>query len=166
MRRLTDYQDSSIFVQRSAKHKDFENATYLMEIQDHSYLQDSNYVDFFEFIGINMEEIKEDTRYVIGNKSEGFQYYDSFGVLGDITHTKFGEVSLERVDGIEYESDEWYSVCVDGVRCFNTSPSDATGMRFYFIIDNVKDYFYFNDNFFFEPDISIVEYLEQQECFD
>lgn len=166
MRRMTDYQDSSIFVQRSAKHKDFENATYLMEIQDNSYLQDSDYVDFFEFIGINMEEIKGDTRYVIGNKSEGFQYYDSFGVLGDITHTNVGDVSLERVDGTDYESDEWYSVCVDGVRCFNTSPSDTTGMRFYFIIDNVKDYFYFNDNFFFEPDISIVEYLEQQEIFD
>lgn len=73
--RLSELKDESIYIVRSAQYKDFLDKDFEFEINDRSILQNQNYLDLFEYMGINPDSITEDVRYIHCNPGQGRYEY-------------------------------------------------------------------------------------------
>lgn len=69
-RKLAQLRDESIFIQRSARYKDFLEHTFVIEINGKDVLKDPDYIDLLEYIGVDTALITEDVRFVIAEPSK------------------------------------------------------------------------------------------------
>lgn len=110
------HENSNIFVRRSVQYKDFFERSFLIEINDHALLQDSDYSDFLKYIGIDVSSITEDIHFILVNPAEGkAEYLPSLYEEEKPGETCIGRLSFSKLrEGV-------YDVKVNGVECHNIS---------------------------------------------
>ena len=108
------YENSNIFIRRSTQYKDFSECSFLIEINNHDLLRDSEYSDFLEYIGVDISAVTEDVHFILVGP-EKTEYLPELYEEEGPGETCIGRLSFSRLrEGI-------YDVKVNGVECYNTT---------------------------------------------
>ena len=119
---LTDNQ----FINQSYKYENWNESLVGIEINDKSYLEDPEYLEFFEYMGIDPAGVTDDIKYIVCDPGvKKVEYIDSSFAPGDCLDGELGRITLERCDGRGYDYDEDNSLCIDGKHLLMTSPIDV-----------------------------------------
>lgn len=112
--RLKDVKDESIFVRRSSQLKHFkESDVFIMLNNRDEVLEDSDYIEFFEYIGINGYEIPEDCNTILYNHETGeTQFLNMQLTEGTETETIIGTLSFAKMKDKNYYSENDFTVIV------------------------------------------------------
>lgn len=111
------YQESSnVFIRRSTQYKDLFERSFLIEINDHELLLDSDYSDFLEYLGVDISSVTEDVHFILVNPAEGRTEYLPVLCEGEESkETCIGRLSFSRLrEGV-------YDVKVNDVECYHTT---------------------------------------------
>lgn len=108
------HKTENIYIRRSGEYKNFLGRNFLLEINDRNLLNDSDYVEFLEYIGIDISAISENVRFILANPEE--DRYEYLPALGEEERkTCIGRMSFSRMrEGV-------YEVKVNGTECYTTS---------------------------------------------
>lgn len=110
------YVNDNIFIRRSSMYKDFLDCCFIIEINNKDLLKDSDYIDFLEYIGVNISDITEDIHFILANPAKGeFEYLSSLNMEEGERETCIGTLSFEKV------REGNYNVRLSGVFCYETS---------------------------------------------
>lgn len=111
-KRLSKLCNESIFIRRSAQYKDFMKSTFFIEVNNKALLKEPDYIDLFEYMGIDITAITNEVRFIIANPSMNQYDYLSSLVEGAV---QSGTISSETVrDGV-------HMISLNGVECYETS---------------------------------------------
>lgn len=122
-KRLETLSSESVFIRRSAEYKNFRNNRFILEINDKELLNDSDYIDFLEFIGVDIALITEDIHFVIGNFRGVCDYLSSLTGNLDDRETSVGKISfLYLREGVT-------NVFLDGMPCYESSIFSKPGIK-------------------------------------
>lgn len=114
--RLEDiyHKTENIYIRRSSEYKNFLGRNFLLEINDRNLLNDSDYTEFLEYMGIDISAISEDVRFILANPEE--DRYEYLPELGEEERkTCIGRMSFSRMrEGV-------YEVKVNGTECYISS---------------------------------------------
>lgn len=110
------HQTENIFIRRSAGYKNFLEYSFIIEINNRELLEDSEYTDFLEYIGIDVSLITEDIRFILANPSKGsYEYLSSLNEEdGSERKTCIGDISLNMNDG-------YYKIKLNGIYHYEIS---------------------------------------------
>ncbi|MCQ2548452.1 MAG: CotH kinase family protein [Lachnospiraceae bacterium] len=133
----------SIFVKNTLQYRDFSDADYFIQIQDYGLLNDSDFKDLFDYIGIDSKQITDEVVYIIGNQKDGYEYLPEFDQLlgfgeqelnssGVEFENVYGKFHCIRFDDKEYEAPMDYTVRVDEKYYFDIYAKSPYSIRFYF----------------------------------
>lgn len=114
--RLSKLCNESILIRRSAQYKDFMKSTFLIEVNNKAILKEPDYIDLFEYMGIDIAAITDEVRFIIANPSMNQYDYLSSLVEGEKNRTiQSGTISSATVrDGVR-------KISLNGVECYETS---------------------------------------------
>ena len=73
--RYESAKDDSIYIQRSMQYKDFLNNDFDLVLGDKSVLSDQNYIDFFEYMGLDIDRITDSVKHITFNPAENIYNY-------------------------------------------------------------------------------------------
>ena len=109
-------ENSNIFIRRSTQYKDFLKRSFLIEINDHNLLPDSDYSDFLEYMGVDVSAVTEDVHFILLNPAEKkAEYLPALYEEEGSRETCIGMLSFSKLrEGV-------YEVKVNGVECYNTT---------------------------------------------
>ncbi len=110
------YENSNVFIRRSAQYKDFFEGVFLIEINNHELLADSDYSVFLEYMGISLPAVTEEVHFILVNpKEEKIEYLPALYEEEGPRETCIGRVSFSELrEGV-------YDVKVNGVECHSTT---------------------------------------------
>lgn len=148
MARLQADFDKSILVRRSTQYENFKECNFFIAINDPKILKDKDYLDLFEYIGIDTSVLNQSTTMILHNSKDkkteclinpiedGFEY-DSV----------IGNISMGRREGGFYFTDDDFEIDLNGRYLYDTLSIYEPAIRFYFIdgktsktMDFSKDY--------------------------
>lgn len=122
--RLETALSDNQFINQSYKYEHWDESIVGVEINDKSLLEDPEYLEFFEYMGIDPSKVNEDIKYIVCKPGEKkAEYIDSSFAEDDSLETEFGRVTLERED-MDYDYEEDVSLLIDGVHYMISSPID------------------------------------------
>lgn len=128
--RLKRLSDENVLIRRSAQYKDFCESKFIIEINNKDLLNNADYVELLEYIGIDSSRVTDKTRFVIVDRTQG--KCDYLSALKDGMETCAGIISFP--DNIHRE--DGYTACLDGVSCFNVTDLPEAEIRIIFVKDN------------------------------
>lgn len=110
------YENSNIFIRRSMQYKNLFEHSFIIEINNHDLLLDSDYSDFLEYIGVDVSAITEDIHFILVNPAEKkAEYLPMLYEEDEPRETCIGRLSFTKLrEGV-------YDVKVNGVESYNTS---------------------------------------------
>ena len=152
--RMEELCDKGIFVRRSCQYKDFLESRFIIEINDKSLLEDSDYRNLLEYMGIDIASVTEDVNYIIAAPKEGqVDYLSSLIGDGSERKTAAGTISFEfRREGV-------YKVYLDGISCGDSSIFFRPGIRMLMKKDDVVETFSFDKEYAVLPGADIYPEL-------
>lgn len=152
-RKLEALSKESIYIIRSAQYRNFEEAKLIVEINSQEALQDSDYRDFLMYIGVDIDKITENTRFVLINGStQKVEYLETLEQNGIATC-----IGLIELQTVEDKTDE-YKVCVEGQEWYTTQENPAKDIQVYFMSEGEVKTFDFTKEY-----IMWSYLIEQQE---
>ena len=109
-------ETSNVFIRRSILYKHFLESCFLIEINHHELLQDSDYVEFFEYMGVDVSKVTKDVRYILVNPTEKtVEYLPALYEDSEPRMTSIGRLSFTEIrEGV-------YDVRVNGIESYQTS---------------------------------------------
>ncbi len=140
--RMEELYDKGIFVRRSVQYKDFLSYRFIVEINDKSLLEDSDYRNLLEYMGIDIASITEDIHYILADPKGGkVDYLSSLVGDGSERKTAAGAISFEaRREGV-------YKVYMDGVSCGDSTIFSRPGIKMLMIKDDAVETFSFDKEY-------------------
>lgn len=152
--RMEELYDKGIFVRRSAQYKDFLDYRFIVEINDRSLLEDSDYRNLLEYMGIDIASVTEDIHYIIAAPGEGeADYLPSLVGDGSEKETAAGTLSFEfRREGV-------YKVYLDGISYGDSTIFSKPGIRMLMIKDGAVEAFNFDKEYAVLPGADIFPEL-------
>lgn len=129
--RLKAVCGESIFIRRSAQYASFDGGSFIIEINHKDLLKDPDYIDLFEYMGIDISAVTEEVRFIIAKPAEGKYEY-----LSELGETE-GELSLSEIrEGI-------YRISLDGTACCTSTVFSRPAIRMVSVKDGMADIFDF-----------------------
>ncbi len=128
--RLEVLSDENALIRRSAQYKGFRESRFIIEINDRDLLNNADYVELFEYIGVDSSLITGEIRFAIVNPAEGKCEYLS--ALEDGMETCGGVISFSD----NREEENAYTICLEGLPCLRVTDLPASGIRMIFVKDN------------------------------
>lgn len=151
--KLEELSEESIYIIRSAQYKKFKESQFIVEINNMEVLQDSDYRDFLMYIGVDIDAITNNTRFVLINGSkQQIEYLETLGE--NRTDTCIGVVELQE---IEDKTDE-YKICVDGKEWYTAQVNSVKDIQVKFMSEGEAKTFDFTKEY-----IMWSYLIEQQE---
>ena len=149
--RLEENLGESYFIVRSLQYKDFQNYNFIVGIRDHDLLRESDYRDFLEYIGIDVEQIDESVKFIAVNTGDKkVEYIDESVNVGESLITCAGTLYInpEPVNryAVHYVSGV-YSVYVDDMFSFDANDYLDRDISLIFIKDGRVEPFNFSKDF-------------------
>lgn len=138
-----EYEETSnVFIRRSIQYKHFLESCFLIEINHHELLQDSDYVEFFEYMGVDVSKVTKDVRYILVNPTEKtVEYLPVLYEDREPRMTSIGRLSFtETREGV-------YDVRVNGVECYQTSIFTKPEIEMVIIQDTRRDRYNFTKGY-------------------
>lgn len=87
---------TNVYIVRSAQYKDFLNSDFLVAVNDTAFLENSDYVDFLSYIGVDIKRLKDGVRYaVVRGADKKAEYFESLS-LPEGVDTCIGNVRIEE----------------------------------------------------------------------
>lgn len=126
----------STYVRRTALYKEFEGSSFIMEINNRELLEDTDYKDLLDYMGISLPRITEDVHFILAKPSEGkYDYLPSLTEDGESRQTSIGTVSFTILrEGV-------YEAVLDGTVCYDVTEFVKPAIRMSVIRDNtVRDF--------------------------
>lgn len=141
MRRLQETDDyferlkavcgESIFIRRSAQYASFDGGSFIIEINHKELLADSDYIDLFEYMGIDISAITDEVRFIIAKPVDGKYEY-----LSGLSEAE-GKLSFSEIrEGL-------YQVSLDGTACYLSSVFSRPAIAMVSVKDGMADEFDF-----------------------
>ncbi len=133
--RLENLKSGNTYVRRSKKYHDFENKIFLLQINDKKMLDDEEFREFTELIGIEADHIKDDVNYIFGSTDLGYDYLAFSDVVGERVDTELGtleNVRLTEEEGGKYYTEFSYSVLLNKIPLYDTYPGEVSNRLFMF----------------------------------
>lgn len=129
-------ETSNIFIRRSIQYKNFFESCFLIEINNHDLMKDSDYSGFFEYMGVDVSKVTEKVRFILVNPIEKkVEYLPSLYEENEPRISCIGRLSFSEVrEGV-------YDVKVNGVECYMTTVFDKPEIAMS-IIKDTKIYRY------------------------
>ena len=157
--RLRGVCRDSIFIRRSAQYASFEEGSFLIEINCKELLKDSDYIDLFEYMGIDISAITDEVRFIIAKPVEGkYEYLSELGETEGDRETCAGELSfLEIQKGL-------YEVSLDGTACCTSAVFSRPAITMVSVKDGMADTFDFvreNARLYTTSFDSLSDYMEE-----
>lgn len=152
--RMEELYDRGIFVRRSVQYKDFLERRFLIEINDRNLLEDSDYRNLLEYMGIDIASVTEDIHYIIADPKEGkTEYLSSLVGDGSGRKTAAGTLTFEaRREGV-------YKVYLDGISCGDSTIFSKPGIKMLMIKDDAVETFSFDKEYAVLPGANIYPEL-------
>ncbi|MDE6213417.1 MAG: CotH kinase family protein, partial [Lachnospiraceae bacterium] len=136
--RLKGVCRDSIFIRRSAQYASFEEGSFIIEINSKELLKDSDYIDLFEYMGIDISAITEDVRFIIAKPVEAkYEYLSELGEAEGDRETCAGELSFSEIRKGLYE------VSLDGTICCTSTVFSRPAIRMISVKNGMADTFDF-----------------------
>lgn len=135
-------ETSNVFIRRSAQYKNLWESRFIIEINEHSLLSQSEYAEFLEYLGVEVSSVTEEVRFILVNPGEKkVEYLSSLEEGEDARETCIGRLSFSKLrEGV-------YDVKVDGVERFKTSIFSRPEIRMAVIEDIVTFDFNFTNGY-------------------
>ena len=114
----------STYVRRSYAYSDFKDNWYFVELNDHSYMSNPEFLDLLNYIEVDGSKITEDTKFIVGSIADGYHYYDTYPDEDSELGTPLGVFSLRRDEYGEYFYDDCYTLYLNDYRCYDVRLSD------------------------------------------
>ena len=157
-KRLKGVCRDSIFIRRSAQYASFEEGSFIIEINSKELLKDSDYIDLFEYMGIDISAITDEVRFIIAKPVEGqYEYLSELGETEGDRETCAGKLSfLEIQEGL-------YEVSLDGTACCTSAVFFRPAVRMVSVKNGMADTFDFdreNTRLYTTPLDSLSDYME------
>lgn len=110
------YENSNIFIRRSMQYKNFFEHCFIIEINNHDLLLDSDYSAFLEYIGVDVSAITEDIHFILVNPTEKkAEYLPMLYEEEESRETCIGRLTFAKLrEGV-------YDIKVNGVESYDTS---------------------------------------------
>ena len=121
----------SVFIRRSAQYASFDGGSFIIEINHKELLTDSDYIDLFEYMGIDISAITEDIRFIIAKPVEGKYEY-----LSELSEAEEKLSFSEVRDGL-------YQVSLDGTPCYLSTVFSRPTIAMVSVRDGMSDTFDF-----------------------
>lgn len=136
--RLEKVCRESLFIRRSAQYASFDGGSFIIEINNKELLTDSDYIDLFEYMGIDIAAVTEEVRFIIAKPSEGkYEYLSELGETEGDRETCAGKISFLKIrEGV-------YKVSLDGTVCCISSAFSRPAIRMVSVKDDTADTFDF-----------------------
>ena len=152
--RMEKLCDNGIFVRRSVQYKDFLGRRFIVEINDRSLLEDWDYRNLLEYMGIDIDSITGDVHYIIADPRGGkADYLPSLVGDGRERKTAAGTFSFEvRREGV-------YKVYLDGMSCGDSTIFSKPGIKMLMIKDDTVETFNFDKEYAVLPGADIFPEL-------
>ena len=129
--RLKAVCGESIFIRRSAQYASFDGGTFIIEINHKELLTEPDYIDLFEYMGIDISAITDEVRFIIAKPAEG--KYEYLSELGEAEEKlSFSEIR----EGL-------YQVSLDGTACYTNTVFSRPAIAMVSVKDGITDTFDF-----------------------
>ncbi|MCM1267665.1 MAG: CotH kinase family protein [Bacteroidales bacterium] len=130
-KRLHAVCGESIFIRRSAQYASFDGGSFLIEINNKELLTDSDYIDLFEYMGIDLSAITDEVRFIIAKPAAGKYEYLS-ELSGSEENLSFSTVR----EGL-------YQISLDGTPCYTSTVFSMPMIEMVSVKDGMTDTFDF-----------------------
>lgn len=137
----------NVFVKRTLQYPDFMDSILVIELNNKALLADETYVDFLEFLGVDVSRITENVHCIVGNQTEGYDYLDAFGEEGNQVGTSVGLLNSYRDEEKSYEFDHQYSIFLNEVLLFDTYRGENADVRMAIVYDGKSRLFNFTKDY-------------------
>ena len=114
--KATYEETTNIFIRRSMQYKDFFESCFLIEINNHDLMKDSDYSEFFEYMGVEVSKVTDNVRFILVNPIEKkVEYLPALYEESEPRISCIGRLSFSKLrEGV-------YDVKVNGVECYETT---------------------------------------------
>ena len=153
MDRLENERTDNQFINQCLKYENLEGSVFVVEIRDKAVLEDPEYVEFFEWLGIDVSKISEDCGYVVceyGGKR--VEYVDSSFTKDEEYVTELGTLRFWGDPEFEYNYEDDYTVSLDDADCFVSSASAWQNVRAACVVNGKGDELYMKSAYKVEAD--------------
>lgn len=118
--RLEKVSNEHIYVMRAAQYKNFKESCFVIQL-DEEYYMDEDFAVLLKHIGININDIPQDIKYIFYNGKNGMtEYKNELSEVGTAIKTCIGDVELIVKE--EEEANNQRAVCVNGEEWFLSTP--------------------------------------------
>ena len=132
--RLESVFNKSILVRRSAQYKGFLDCDFFIAINSPEVLRDSDYLDLFEYIGIDTSRLSQSTTMILYNSKEKKAEILTEPIANGFSYDSvIGKLSLDRKEDGVYFTEEDFGIYVDDTYVYDTVSIYEPALRFYFI---------------------------------
>ncbi|WP_034446013.1 CotH kinase family protein [Butyrivibrio sp. AE2032] len=157
MERLENNRTDNQFINQCIKYVDLEKAVFVLELKNKKLVNDPEYREFLEYIGIDPDRIIDTTGYIVtsfGGKNA--EYIDSSFTAGESYETEMGELALVHEETADYDHDEDYTVFLGNTKCFESSPIVEQPILAATVIGDVGDELYMKSEYKVESDFDAI----------
>ena len=137
----------NIFVKRTLQYPDFMDSILVIELNNKTLLADETYVDFLEFLGVDVSSITENVHCIVGNQTGGYDYLEAFGKEGNQVGTSVGLLNSYRDEEKSYEFDHQYSIFLNDILLFDTYRGENADVRMAIVYDGKSRLFNFTKDY-------------------
>lgn len=133
------HESENIFIRRSTGYKDFLECSFIIEINNRDLLKDSDYTDFLEYMGIDIDCITEDIHLILANPAkEKFEYLPALNLDEGEMETSIGNISFSVI------REGNYSIRLNGIYCYETSLFFEPEVEMRIVKENTGYSYFFN----------------------
>ncbi len=166
--RLEMVKGEPVLTRRTAAFKHFDEADYVIDIEDKSLLQYEEYVSFLVNVcHIDLAMVAEDVRYIVYLRDKDrFYYLPDIGSVGDVYVTEDFTLSIDICDTADYFlffGDGKYTVLLDGVPCFDSSTEVNEGLIVSAIYNGTAFKMNTSTGYDLEIDSSVYEFYDLED---
>ena len=131
--RLEKVYDKGIFLIRSAKYKNFNNADFIIEINDKELLNNDEYKELLEYIGVDLQKITDNVRFIfINGKEHKADYFKYLGANGESINTCIGRIKILKSS----DNKENFEIYLNNNKLYETSYNPTSNIRVLFKTEN------------------------------
>lgn len=127
-----------VFIRRSAQYPSFNGGSFIIEINKKELLTDSDYIDLFEYMGIDISAVTEDVHFIIAKPIDGkYEYLTKLDEAKGDRETCAGKLSFSEI------TEGLYRVSMDGTVCYTSTVFSRPAIRMVSIKNGTADTFDF-----------------------
>ncbi|MCQ2520483.1 MAG: CotH kinase family protein [Lachnospiraceae bacterium] len=120
------------YLRRALEFTDFDDAFYMIEINDFSVWKNRDFVELAEYIGLEPMWITDDIKYIAGSKENGYEYFDFVPDDHKVVMTKNGNIFVRNDDDGEYYYEDSYTVYLNDIKGYALRLSEREPVVFAF----------------------------------